>query len=203
MTTTTNSGGVDSGRVGAIDTVNLPGVGTVSRQQVLDTTGTLIGYNYFVKDSTGITQYGSDEITAGTSTVTQSTRYNPGFRIPFNLTPGQTFSQSNIVATTTDFTTSPSTVSTFTFSYSVTFIGFQSVTVPAGTFPNSADFKYTLSADLPGSGSFTITSESWAAPNIGTVKSHNTTVLNSTTFSSNIVSDDVFLSGTVGGVTYP
>ena len=127
-------------------------IGGYLRRRTYTTSDTTNGVQYFQVD-----QYNS----TGTA-VTFSQNYNPPDRIPHNSLIGQPFSQS--ISRRTQVGTTPPT--TQVYQHRNELMAFESVTVPAGTFPNSAKvhFEIRLGTSLVSS------YDCWFAPNVGLIK---------------------------------
>jgi hypothetical protein len=173
-----------SGRVGQSTQVTLAtaqGNVTVTRQELLDEqTGAVTGFSYFTQDSSSYTLYGSDTLDTQRRVTTRS-RYNPPLRWNLGLRVGESSTNSTQVTTETLNPANGAVTSTQVFNqtFTVTFVAIESVTVPAGTFSETARVKTDFSFTIPaqgGSSAVTSTSSStaWTALNLATVRSSST-----------------------------
>ena len=125
--------------------------------------GTLIKRTNTTSDTAnGVLTYQVDYYNSSGTAVASTQKFNPPDRIPNGLTVGQTFTQN---VTQTVQQTGGGT-QTYTLEHKTTLQGFESVTIPAGTFPNSAKlrFEYRLGTSV------VEILTCWYAPNVGLVK---------------------------------
>ncbi len=143
---TTNGDPFASGEVGAKTTVTLAtaqGNVTVTRQEERDN-GKVVGYTYFSLDPNAYALYGSDVLDEQ-GRVTQETRYSVAARFALSLLPGQSQTQTvTVTQTTIDPETGARTSKSFTQTLTLRYIGVESVTVPAGTYANTAHVTLDL-----------------------------------------------------------
>ena len=144
-------------------------------------------------------QWAADVYDPATGLKTGTVRYVPEFRSP------RAFNLNETVSRTFDTVTSV-TVQGFTLSstdrhqLTLKLIGRESTTVPAGTFANACkiEFKDIVTSQLAGA-SFTVDAITWAAGNVGKIK---TTATTPTTFGTNRSVHEL-TSASVGGVVVP
>lgn len=126
--------------------------------------------SYHVKEVTGITSYGNDDPNDNVSR--QLTPYQA---VHFPLTAGTT----TLLVERSDLEWSrdedgDGRDETFSLKLSQTVFGIESITVPAGTFPNSLRMEskavFLVSLTRGGSGTVTQTNTVWLVPGIGRVK---------------------------------
>jgi hypothetical protein len=155
--------------------------------------------NYFEQTATELIQWGADTFDPATGQQNGTVRYSPEFRTP------RTFNLNETVAR--DFNTI-TTVSVQGFTYTSTdrhqhtikLIGYESTTVPAGTFSNACKMEVNDTVTAQATGTvIPFTSTLWASPNVGTVKINGSIP---TTFGTSTTLVEL-LSATVGGVNFP
>jgi hypothetical protein len=134
--------------------------------------------SYGVKDNSGITSYGTDD--PNDNITPQLVPYTA---IHFPLTPGTTFVLVNRSGLNWGSDLDGDGISeSFNFNFSQRVIGTESVTVPAGTFPNSVRIEFTAVAVLTGSrggqGSATQKDTVWYVAGVGKVKAVETIATN-------------------------
>ncbi|MCC6129710.1 MAG: hypothetical protein IT186_07250 [Acidobacteria bacterium] len=113
-------------------------------------------------DSEGLKEYGADYYSGGN--VTQQIRYEPAILMPAGLSAGASGPVQTIKQTTKVFAPTPGTF-TQTYTVRTTFVGVESVTVPAGAFSAQKVEQVTT----PASGSPT-TRPRWFVKGIGQVR---------------------------------
>jgi hypothetical protein len=132
--------------------------------------------NYFVKNSTGYFEYGDDD-----PTDLLLPQISPITQLIFPIQPGRTFGQINKKGLNYGQDLDGDGIpETFDFSYSSTYIGFETTTVLAGTFPNSIKITTNITETITLSKTkqqviVTLSQDLWLAPGIGPVNSISTT----------------------------
>lgn len=108
---------------------------------------TFESFNQYVRvDGTTLLFFGvTFEETVDGTTVTGETTFEPPFENRYGLNPGQSYSQTNTITTTSTFNGQPFT-STFSETSQITYSGQESVTVPLGTF-NACRFQENYSSE--------------------------------------------------------
>lgn len=149
---------------------------TVTRQELVDEQGRVDGYTYYTLDSNAYTLYGADTLDEQGRTISR-TRYNPAIRFSLDLRVGQTAtSTTRATQTIIDPDENTSTDSVYDQTFTLTFVGIESVTVPAGTYANAARVNFGFTFNSPAQNgqppfSSTLTSTSWYAQSVGLAKS--------------------------------
>jgi hypothetical protein len=189
------------GRQGAETQVSLNGA-TVTRREVLDDQNRRTGYVYYTRTATAYRYYGSDDFDAAGQVETE-TRVSPAVEFPLRPEKGRTYEQ-NPTVTVRDV--AENVTSTFTYNYRFTYEADEARTVPAGTF-NTARVRVRLAFSTATGGVNLNTvneSVSWAAPEVGSVESHNVlTMTGLPTGDTQTVIDSVLKSARVNGRNYP
>ncbi|WP_370307417.1 hypothetical protein [Sinimarinibacterium flocculans] len=108
---------------------------------------TFESFNQYVRvDGTTVKIFGvTFEETVDGTTFTGETTFEPPFENRYGLNPGQSYSQTNTITTTSTVNGQPFT-STFSETSQITYSGQESVTVPLGTF-NACRFQENYSSE--------------------------------------------------------
>lgn len=126
-----------------------------------------------------VTQYAGALLSGPNAPVSVKLTSNTGLTLPANVKPGDSWQQ------TADFeASSPSLNISGRFVFDYTAVGFESVTVPAGTY-NALRVDTTINIQVSvfhvSAGSYT--TSSWLAPDVGLVKSQGTSHVSGIDFS--------------------
>lgn len=143
----------------------------------------LTGQTYIQQQGTRETVYGSvSQVTTGGTATTVNT---PALVMDSGLLPGQSETATYTATTSYAGTPAPIPTSAITYTQVRRFEGFETVTVPAGTFADACKWTYEISTSAPPS---TTVSTLWMSRGTGiTVR-----ILS-------LGSDDVLVSGTING----
>lgn len=158
---------------------------------------------YFLKTPGGVTALGT-----GDATDWLTTTIGPYWQMTFPLTTG----------TVADFTRTGYSIGqdldgdghdeTLTAHVTVAVAGYETVTVPAGTFPGAVKVLTTLEGSVRGSKAgatlpFTSTQTSWAAPGVGIVKTSTATDVDGTVVQTGTAARGFLVDGAGRGLTTP
>ena len=192
-------------------TINLPVSGNrvVTRQEVVDSNGKVFSYIYYTEDSNGRTQYGSDDLSTGR--VSFSTRTEGGPVIPYTLMPGQSRT-TNFTNYVTEFDPNGNITQQYNYAQqdTITFVGLETVTVPAGTYSNVAHTRVNSTFDQNNT-----TADLFVSPFVGPIRSVDRSIAqnltdfdrdhsgNLFTYTSTFDSTSELVSATVNGTNYP
>ncbi len=164
-----------------------------------DAQNRLTAKNYIELTATENVQWAADTFDPATGVQSGTVRYVPEFRTPRTLNLNETVTRTFDTVTTV-------TVQGFTYSatdrhqHTMKLVGYESATVPAGTFANACkiEVKDNVTAQALGT-NILVDTVLWATPSIGTVK--NTTAVPTTFGTSNTLIE--LMSASVGGVNVP